>query len=92
MGLPICTTDERVCFSGIKVYVFLRKKLCFFRFILRGFFFVGKKNIPIRMFFDAANVIAELFWRASSKFDETVFECHFLVLLTLPGQATHTSS
>jgi hypothetical protein len=39
------------------------KNSVFFCFILKGFFFKGKKNIPIRMFFDAANFIADSLMR-----------------------------
>ena len=81
----LCPPDEQVCFSGIKTYVFLRKKLPFFHFILRRIFSKEKQNIRIRMFFDAANFIAEFFWRASSP----VWWDTILVSLIIPS---HTSS
>jgi len=57
--------STKVCFSGIKIYVFLRENSLFFVLYLEDFF-KAKKKIPIGMFFDEANFIAELFWRASS--------------------------
>jgi len=56
-----------------------------FLFYTYRIFFKAKKKIPIGMFFDEANFIAELFWRASSP----VWWDSIWVSLLIPS---HTSS
>ena len=70
----LCPTDEKVCFSGIKTYVFLRKKLPFFHFILtysRRFFSKEKWNIRIRMFSTRPILSPNSFGALHPQFDVT---------------------
>ena len=68
--------------------MFLREKLPFFRFILKGFFSKQRKRYQLVCFLTRPILSPNSFGALHPQFDETVFECHFLFLLTLQVQVS----
>ncbi len=68
--------------------MFLCEKLPFFRFILRGFFSKQRKRYQLVCFLTRPILSPNSFGALHPQFDETVFECHFLFLLTLQVQVS----
>ena len=88
IGVDYVQPTNRYVFPVLKSTCSYVKNSLFFRFILKGFFSKERKRYQLVCFLTRPILSPNSFGALHPQFDETVFECHFLFLLTLQVQVS----